>query len=171
MKKKIFLLVCLSVVLLSACGKNTVSTSAEMMEVLAEQHKVIGNMEEIGRIKSENALLVIGATSSGGKIIEYYAAEFSEVKDGQYQFEHRVTITQNYQSGFGKWKGGYAIVCNHPDVNTIHFALSANGKYKEENLEAAEIPSVYFIDLPDFDLEPNYSMQISWLDSNGNEIW
>lgn len=172
MKKKIFLFVCLFAVILAACADGTASTSAEMLEVLAEQHKITGNVEEVGRIAKDDALLFIGAVYyADDKVIAYYAAEFSEGKDGQYQFAQRVALAQDYQLGFGKWKDGYVIVCNHPDVSTIHFTLSANGKYKEEDLDVTETPFVYFFDFPDFDAEPNYSMQIDWLDSSGNKIW
>ncbi len=167
---RLFLLIC-SFLFLPACGRDTVSTSAEMLEMIAEQYKVIGNFEELGRIEKDGSLLLIGTVyHTGGKVVDYYAAEFSEIKDGQYQFEHNVTILCQNQSGLGKWKDGYAIVCCHPDVSTIHFALSANGKYTEGDFEVAEIPFVHYLSLPALDIEPNYHLQVSWLDSDGNEI-
>lgn len=172
MKKGLLIFLYLFTVFFAACGKDTFSTSAEMMEALTEQYNVIGNIKEVGRITKDGALLLIGAVYyTNSQVMEYYAAEFSEGKNGRYQFAQRVTLAQDYQLGFGKWKDGYVIVCNHPDVSTIHFTLSANSKYREEDLEVTESPFVYFFDFPDFDAEPNYSMQIDWLDSSGNKIW
>lgn len=169
MKKIIFLLVFSLALCLSACGDKSVS-SDEMLGIMKEKANINAEMTECGSVSADNMTALIGMTGDNDKNYHYYAAEFSENKDGKYRFKKNIKLNNiGWQEFISKWNNGYIIVCNNENVSTVQAVITQKGAEEQtKNISVEQLPFVYYLDMSD--AESDYDIKYIFLDSNGNEI-
>lgn len=168
MKKAIFLFMGFLIICLTACG-NAVSNSSEMLEIIKEKENISVEIAECGTVIDNGKVLIVGVTGENDKTHNYYAAQFSSEKEGKYQFEKIVSIYKiGWQIRLCRWQEGYVIICNNAEVEKMHIVITKNNEEQMKIIDVEKIPMVYYLDMSD--VESNYNIKYTFIDSHGNEV-
>lgn len=168
MKKEIFLIMSSLIICLTACS-NAVSNSGEMLETIKEKENISAEIAECGTVFDNGEVLIVGVTGENDKTHNYYAAQFSEEKEGKYQFEKIISLYEiGWQIRLCKWQEGYVIVCNNAEVEKIQIMITQNDEEQIKIIDVEKMPMVYYLDISD--IESNYNIKYTFIDSQGNEV-
>lgn len=153
---------------ITACSDTLIHTN-DMLEIMKKEENISVEMRECKCIIGDTSLLMIGMTGENEKTYQYYAAQFSETKDGSYQFESNVPLDNiGWQIRLCKWQNGYVIICNNSAVNKIQISVTQNGIKEEQNFDVKSLPWAYYLDMSG--ITSNYDIQYTFFDSDGNEL-
>ena len=170
--KKVIISILFVVFLFTACSNKSmiVSNNQEMLQIIKTEENISTDIKECCELSVDNELLMVGITGEFPQTHNYYAAHFPSAENGGYEFKGSIALIEHGWQLMGcKWQNGYVFICNNDDVVKLKIEAQKAGDEKQTTvLDVESIPWIYYMDLSE--LQPNYDMTFTYLDSNGNEV-
>lgn len=171
MKKGILLLICSLTICLTSCNNTTTGNSGAMLNAIKEEKNISTDIKECEIIVNNGKALIIGVTGESDNTYDYYAAECSIEKEGEYRFERIVSLyNMGWQLRLRKWQNGYVIFCNNKEAKKLEIVINGVECGEQTKIEKIEnIPWVYYLE--DVPINSDYNIEWTFQDSKGNEVY
>lgn len=167
--RRMLIFVLFAVCILTACSK-TVSSNTEMLQVIKLEKNISIELYELGVVKNDKSVLMIGITGERAQNYYYHSAEFSIEGNNKYKFLKLVPLySYGWQLKGCWWQDGIVFICNNE--NATLFQATIIEKNKEPQIikfEITTIPWIYHFDLSH--IEGDYDANYTFYDKNGKEI-